>query len=489
MRGAGWTLLSALGTRGVSLVGTLLLTRFLAPDVQGEVTAAFIFVLTPHWATMPLVQYLVARPKSVAGPDVGFHVTVAHLTLGFTVLALAALTSGVAGRYFGVPEMARYAPGFAVALGLERIGTIAERTLARDLRFRPIAVARSASELGYSASSIAFAALGFGGMSIVYGNIVRGLLFCPILVFASNRGAWLTPTPLKLSTFRPIFAFGLPLCVSYLAVIVSRRWDNMVITKMYGPAVAGLYNLAYNLADVPALQVAEQIGDVLMPSLSQLAPGDRKAAVVRVAGLLALLVFPLAVGLGAVAPTIESLFSASWRGVGPMLAVLAAMSITRPIAVSIVGPYLQVEGRTRVVMVLGLAQIALLMGGLLTVGRLGPLWACAAVGIAFALYTLISLLILRALDGVAIGRLLLRCVPPFVASMPMIVAILAFRAAISRFELPGALRLALEITLGAVTYVASAFVVARPLARELVETVRDALRRRRDSDGVPEASS
>ena len=415
--------------------------------------------------------------------------TVAHLAIGFTVLALAALTSGVAGRYFGVPEMARYAPGFAVALGLERVGTIAERTLARDLRFRPIAAARSASELGYSASSIAFAALGFGGMAIVYGNIVRGLLFCPILVVASNRAAWLTVTPLRLATFRPIFAFGLPLCISYLAVIVSRRWDNMVITKMYGPAIAGLYNLAYNLADVPALQVAEQIGDVLMPSLSQLAPDERKAAVVRVAGLLAILVFPLAVGLGAVAPTIESLFSASWRGVAPMLAVLAAMSITRPIAVSIVGPYLQVAGRTRVVMVLGLVQTALLMGGLFTLGRLGPLWACAAVGLAFALYTLVSLLVLRALDGVAVGRLLLRCVPPLLASVPMVMAILALRTATTRFELPGALRLAFEIALGAVAYVASAFVVARPLARELIETVRDALRRRRDRDAEPETTT
>ena len=45
-RGAAWTVLTSVGSRGVSLVGTFILTHFLNPDVVGEVNVAFVAVLT-----------------------------------------------------------------------------------------------------------------------------------------------------------------------------------------------------------------------------------------------------------------------------------------------------------------------------------------------------------------------------------------------------------------------------------------------------------
>jgi PST family polysaccharide transporter len=81
-----------------------------------------------------------------------------------------------------------------------------------------------------------------------------------------------------------------------------------------------MYNLAYNLADVPAIQVGEQIGDVLLPSFARMDPAHRPDALVRSMTLLALVVFPLAVGLGAVAPTlVATIFNARWRPIAPML--------------------------------------------------------------------------------------------------------------------------------------------------------------------------
>ena len=63
----------------------------------------------------------------------------------------------------------------------------------------------------------------------------------------------------------------------------------------------GQYNLAYNLADVPAIQVGEQIALVLMPSMAELPPERRARALERSSALLSLIIFPLAVGLGLVA--------------------------------------------------------------------------------------------------------------------------------------------------------------------------------------------
>jgi len=152
------------------------------------------------------------------------------------------------------------------------------------------------------------------------------------------------------------------------------------------------------------------------------------------------------------------------------------------------GPYLKVPGRTRAGMWLGIYQIVLLMGGLIGLGRFGPLWACDGVGLAFATYTLVSLLVIRAFDGVEIGRLMLRCSPPLLACVPMVLGIRALRVATFAMHLPTAVQLGMEVVAGGVLYVGSAFVVARPLARELIETVRDARRRRHETDSVPPPS-
>lgn len=482
VRGAGWTILTGVGSRALSLFGTLALTHYLTPEVQGEVADAYIFVLTPHWATTSLVQYLVAKPK--AGRDEAWHVTVAHLGIGVVVLAAAVLLAQVSGNAFKAPEMARYAPGFAVALLLERIGAIPERVLARDLRFRALAIVRAIQEITYSVSVIAFAALGTGGMAIVYGNIARGLVYCGLLVALTDWRTWLTPAKLQAGKFGPILRYGLPLWVSYLAVVATRRWDKLAISNLYGPAVMGAFNLAYNLADVPALQVAEQIGDVFMPSLAHLSAEEKKSAIVRATGLLAIIVFPLAVGLGAVAPTIvEALLRPEWHEVGPMLAILAAVSVTRPIAVSVVGPYLQVTDRTRASMILGFVQIALLMGCLYTLGRVSPLWACAAVGVAFGLYSLVGLAFVQAFDGVRVTAFLARCGPPLLACVPMVLAVLGARAGLLRTPLAAPkFRLGFEVAAGAVGYIAGAFVLAPKMSRELIETVRDARRKRHGSD-------
>lgn len=84
--------------------------------------------------------------------------------------------------------------------------------------------------------------------------------------------------------------------------------------------VAGAYVLAYNLADVPAVQVGEQVTDVLMAALAHMDVGERKRALVRTVGLLALVMFPLAAGLGSVASSVAHTFlTRAWAGVAPML--------------------------------------------------------------------------------------------------------------------------------------------------------------------------
>ena len=476
--GAAWAIATGGGARALGLVGTLALTYFVARDELGEVSdAAVAVVLANQFSTAGLGQYYVARPT--AGRDVAWHATVVHLALGVVAVAALFALEGRLAVWMRAPGLGRFLPGLALSGLIERAAFMPERVLARDMRFRTIGVVRASAELSYTATSIALAAGGWAGMSIVVANVARSVVRLVGMATSVPRAAWLTPSRLSASKVKAMFRFGLPMSVGTAAGFAARRVDNAIVSGLFGASVVGAYNLAYNVADVPAVQVGEQIGDVLLPSFATLDTPRRKAALLRSTGLLALVTFPLAVGLGVTAPTVVSaLLKPEWRDVGPMLALLSALSVTRPVGWTI-SAYLLAQNRPRADAVLELFKLAALVGLLLTLGRAGPLHACVAVGVAYGLHALASIAVVHALDGVTVRAFVTRCAPPLVACIPMAAAVLASRHLLASHggAAPG-VGLVVEVLAGAWVYVAAAVLLAGTASRDLLALARMTLRSR-----------
>jgi PST family polysaccharide transporter len=480
--GAAWSVATGVGARALGLGGTLALTYFVARDELGQVAdAAVAVVLASQVSTLGVGQYYVSRPT--VDRRVAWHATVAHVTLGAVALALVLLLGRSLGAWMRAPGIVRFLPGFAASAMLDRVSYMPERVLVRAMRFRTLGFCRTAGELAYTGASVALAWAGFGGMSIVLGNVARSAVRLAAVVACVPRKAWLAPAPLSATTAREMLRFGLPMSLGSGAAFASRRVDNAIVSGLFGAGVVGAYNLAYNVADVPAVQVGEQIGDVLFPSFASLGPARRRAALLRSTGLLALVTFPLAAGLGAVAPTlVRALLRPEWADVAPMLGILSALSVVRPVGWTI-SSYLLAQGRPRADALLEALKLAVLVGLLLTLGRRGPLWACAAVGIAFGVHALASMVVVHFADDVKVTALLARCAPALAGCVPMVAAVHGARHALAlvgtsapvscgrAFGPPGA-SLAVEIAAGAAAYALSAPFVAPAPARDLLGLVR-----------------
>jgi lipopolysaccharide exporter len=474
VRGAIWSVGAGFGSRALGLVGTLVVTRFVAPAEFGEVTVAAVLGMSANQlSTIGWGQYLVSRPD--APRSLTFHVTVFHVLLGLLALGVLLFAGESLGRWLEAPGMVRYLPGLALSVLLDRIAFVPERLLVRELRFGRLSATRSAGDLAHTAVSLTCAALGLGGMAIVLGNVTRSLLRVVVFVASAERRAWLSPCAIDGGHTRELLRFGLPMSLGALCEFATRRWDNLLVSRFFGPDITGAYNLAYNLADVPAIQVGEQIGDVLLPSFARMEPERRPDALVRSLGLLGLVVFPLAVGLGVVAETlVAAVFDARWRELGPMLVLLSGLSVARPVGWTIAS-YLQARHQPRRIMALEAGKLVLLIGCLSSFGRIGPLWACTAVGVAFAGHALASLVVVQRLDGVPLSRTVGSLLPALGACGVMAAAVLAGRGALGQGELGAVARLALEVLIGAVTYVLAAMVLAQRVTRELVAKLRLAL--------------
>jgi PST family polysaccharide transporter len=260
--------------------------------------------------------------------------------------------------------------------------------------------------------------------------------------------------------------------LSAAAGFAARRWDGLLVARLFGPASAGLYGLGQSLAEIPAAHVGEPIADVLLPSLAKANPERRPQALVQSMGMLALLVFPMAAGLGTVAPTlVAALLTPQWQELGPILLVLSAISISRPVS-GLVGSYLQAQNRPWWVLRLEWAWVALLLASIAIVGRFGPLWVCGAAALSAAAYAFASLLTVNRLDGVPMASMLGVFWGPLCACAVMVGVVLTVRLAMrGAFSLP--VSLVIEIAGGAAAYAVAAWLFARNPVRELLRLASD----------------
>jgi PST family polysaccharide transporter len=474
--GVAWTIVTNLGSRVVGLVGTLLLARWLDPADYGEVMGASVLATTAlSFSNMGLGQFLVARPK--AGRKLAFHVTFYSLLICGAMLLVTVATGERIGPFFQVTHMQKYLPWLAAVAMIDRLSSIPERILYRDMRFKLAGLNTAFGDLLYTGFSLGTVMHGAGGMSIVWGNLARSVFRCVVILSTVDRRDWLEISAITKEGTREIFSFGLPLSLGGFASFVARRWDNMLTSRYFGPAIMGAYNYAYNLADVPAMQVGESIGDVLLPSFAHLEGQKKRDGLVRSTRLLALIMFPLAVGLGAVSATLVGVFfDRRWADVAPMLTMLSALSLTRPIGYT-TNSYLVSANRPMTSSLLECVKLGTLILAIVTFGRLGPLWVCGAVGLAFSLHAILGLVVVHHLDGVPIGHTVGGLIPPLLACVPLVGGVLGVRAL---FAHPSVICLGLEVIAGAIGYTIGALVIARSTSRDFLNLLRSVLRKRRD---------
>jgi PST family polysaccharide transporter len=275
-----------------------------------------------------------------------------------------------------------------------------------------------------------------------------------------------------------MLAFGVPLGIQGIAHQASRYWDNLAISYWFGTGSLGAYNMAYNLADIPAVQVGEQIALVLLPSMAELPPERRPRALERSTALLSLVIFPLAIGLGLVAyPLIAWILPKNdWQEVAPLLTVLACLSVFRPIT-WVLSAYMEASQKTGRLMFLELAKVAFIVGGIGLLAPFGLRVAAGAIGLAFGL-TAVAGIAMVVRHGPSPARLAAGFMGPLAACAVMASVVwLTHRGLVSVGMHRPSIQVIVEVLVGAIAYAGAAFVICRETSRDLLQLVAKALKR------------
>lgn len=475
-RGVAWNMAVGVTSRVLQLVGTVLITRFIAPDEYGAVLAASISVGTFGVVTsFAFGQYLIARKASA---EVAFQAAVLHFGMGVVAIAVAYLARHPLGALLDTPSLSQYILGFGVAHLIDRARYVPERLLMRSLRFRAIALTNGAGEIAFTVSALGLAPH-LGPEAVVVGFLVRAVVTAVAYFAVAPRAEWLVPSPLRRQDIAGLFSYGWPIMVAAVSDRAATRWDNLIISGLFGSGVMARYNLAYSLAEMPISHVAEHIGEVLMPSFSKMEEEQRRRAVVSAASLLGLVASPLGVGLGAVGPTVvDAFFDERWAGMGPMLTILSVMTVFRPMTWSAVA-YLQAVQSTRIVMYASFGRAVIVLSLVATCGALGGVHAaCVGAGIGYAVHTILTIAASSRVSGLPFMRYIVASFRPVLPCVPMFFAVYELGQLLASAGVPPLVSLIAQVAAGAVIYVAAAFALVGESARELLRIGLQTLRRR-----------
>ncbi len=440
---------------------------------MGEVGLAIVAVATAHFASdLAFGQYVVVKTKD--NPKAVFHALVFTL-IGVTVVtAVLLLLAGPVGDIFGAKEMRRYAPVMAMAMAFERIGRIPASIALRDLRFKLFAGVSAITEMVYAGVAVVLAAKGFGGDSIVWANVAQWALWAIWLGFSVKPGLWLRPFAITMVETKRLLRFGIPMAVSNVANAAAYNWDRLVITHLFGARVHGIYGLGKQLSAVPADNVGDAVSDVLIPSFVRMDPEESRKAAARACHLVAIVVFPMAVGLAAVSPTlVQTLFTPEWHEIALPLTILAAVSIIDPMGDTMTS-YLKARDYPWSVMLVQVTYLAVLLGSMYTLGYyFGLTGACAGVGVGMFYRAMAGLYIAHVRDQVSIVDMLSGLTRVALASGVMGLSVIGIRELVTASLSSIHLALAIEIAVGAISYPLAAFALAGPIAKDVVKWIRE----------------
>jgi PST family polysaccharide transporter len=191
--------------------------------------------------------------------------------------------------------------------------------------------------------------------------------------------------------------------------------------------------------------------------------------------MLAVIVFPVFLGLCAVAPEmIPVMFGSQWTNSVVILQVLVFIGVIHSMS-KMYDTIIVSVGRPGVWLVLTAALSVTTVIGFLVGVRWGIVGVAIAYVIVGTLFVPIYLFILHRLAGIEIARYLSSIAVPAVSSLIMFVIVFSARHIVERIELHG-IQLLLLVTIGALSYASIVALISPSTATQLIGVLRSVSR-------------
>jgi lipopolysaccharide exporter len=354
-----WSTLTYIGSRGVTMLTTIVLARLLVPEEFGLVAAVLVYLgLIELMSDLGMNATVVYEQQEGVTKRIDVAFT---LNFGFALI-LCAVGIAAAPLIAKLFELDGHADLFrlgATSVVFTAFGNIHDSLLLREMNFRRRAIPQLVRAGVRGVVSIGLALAGVGATSLVVGMIAGSACWSAALWILTGY----RPRPsLDRGIVRSMAAYGSGAVILEVVSVVTQRVDQLAIARVLGAPALGLYTVAFRIPETLIDSVSWNVSVVAFPALARKRATDEGGLGAATLGLMryqALYAVPVATGLAVLAtPLIVVLFGHNWTAAGGVMSAIAVLSGITAIVFPL-GDVFKAMGRQRTLVALNLLQIPL----------------------------------------------------------------------------------------------------------------------------------
>ncbi len=339
-----WRIAEQGGKQGIYFVVSVILARLIMPDQFGLVAMLTVFTAVAGVFIDSGFSTALTRKTNRTQADCStvywFNIVISAIC--YVILFFCA---PLIADFYEMPQLTDILRVTALSLIIGSLTGVHRTLLSAELRFKELTKFNLLSILFGGAVSVIMAYMGFQ----VWALVVQGLVVTIVsTIYVWHKVNWRPTMTFSRESFREFFGFGSKLLASSLLDTIFSNIYSITIGKFYRAADLAFYNRASSLTNMTSSMPTGILQSVTYPTLCKLQGNDEalKSGYRRTLRISAFVIFPLCVGIGAVAfPLINVLFTSVWIYAATLLSIMAFSSMWYPIhAINL--NYLIVKGRS-----------------------------------------------------------------------------------------------------------------------------------------------
>lgn len=458
-----------------SWASLLIIVRLLSPADFGTVGMGIVLLPYLRYLGAFGVPRIIVNFRDLTRGQIA-QLNTLSVALGLTCFSLATVLAHPVSLFFRDPHLTPVVIVTSLSLIPWGFSAVPEGLIDKEMRFRQASIYDALFAMTAAAVTLIMAYMGFRYWALVCGNVVAAVVRSGLIV-AARPHSYAVP---RLRELRQPLLFGWHVVVSLVSLNAYSTLDNVTVGRVLGRSALGFYGLAWTLANLPLEKVTSLVTTVVPSYLAvvQETPSEIRRYIRTLTEALSLITFPATVGLALVAKELIPLaLGHKWDGVVRPLQILSFYGAFRSI-VALLPKVLTAVGNARFVMWVDLFALMLMP----TAFYIGAHRGTAGVAWAWVLaYPVVAGLMYWktfTVTGMKIAEYV-RALRPALDGTVLMSAFVLLLKFLTPQNLPVVARLMMEVTIGAIVYTATVFLLHRERARAFLRLSKNLKRSRR----------
>ncbi|ELY7391644.1 MOP flippase family protein [Cronobacter universalis] len=466
--GAKWSAISTVIIISLGLVQMTILARLMDGHQFGLLTISLVIIaLADTLSDFGIANSIIQR-KTISNLELTTLYWL-NVGLGIVVCVVVFLLSDLIAGVLHNPDLAPLIRTLAFAFVVIPHGQQFRALMQKELEFNKIGAIETFSVLAGFTFTVVSAQYWPVAMTAILGYLVNTAVRTALFGFF-GRKIYRPGLHFSLSSVSSNLKFGAWLTADSLVNYVNTNLSTLVLARILGAAVAGGYNLAYNVAVVPPMKLNPIITRVLFPAFAKIQDDIDKLRVnfYKLLSVVGIINFPALLGLMVVSNNFVPLvFGEKWVSIVPILQLLCVVGLLRSIG-NPIGSLLMAKARVDISFKFNVFKTFLFIPAIVAGGHLG---GALGVTLGFLLVQIINtvlsyFIMIKPVLGSSYREYIQSILLPFWLSLPTLVVSYALGVAL-KGHLALAPLLAVQIAAGVLAFAVTIVLSRNALVVEL----------------------